>query len=68
MHKKSLSSRTNSSLIPGLYFKQGNSSSSIAFQDLLNGLSALAFVDNHDNQRNHGGGGNILTYKVKLKS
>ena len=46
-----------------------NSSSSIAsFQDLLNGLSALAFVDNHDNQRNHGGGGNILTYKVKLKS
>ena len=32
-------------------------------QDLLNGLSALAFVDNHDNQRNHGGGGTILTYK-----
>ena len=35
----------------------------LIFQDLLNGLSALAFVDNHDNQRNHGGGGTILTYK-----
>ena len=30
---------------------------------MLNGLSALAFVDNHDNQRNHGGGGDVLTYK-----
>merc|ERR1712038_122665 len=28
--------------------------------DMLNGLSALAFVDN---QRNHGGGGDVLTYK-----
>lgn len=27
------------------------------------GLVALTFVDNHDNQRNHGGGGNIVTYK-----
>ena len=25
--------------------------------------SAVVFVDNHDNQRNHGGGGDILTYK-----
>ena len=24
---------------------------------------ALAFVDNHDNQRGHGGGGNVVTYK-----
>jgi alpha-amylase len=24
---------------------------------------SLAFVDNHDNQRGHGGGGDILTYK-----
>ncbi|XP_071851934.1 alpha-amylase B-like [Apostichopus japonicus] len=24
---------------------------------------ALVFIDNHDNQRNHGGGGNIVTYK-----
>ena len=24
---------------------------------------ALVFVDNHDNQRGHGGGGNIITYK-----
>lgn len=25
--------------------------------------NALVFVDNHDNQRGHGGGGNIITYK-----
>jgi len=24
---------------------------------------ALVFVDNHDNQRGHGGGGNVITYK-----
>ena len=24
---------------------------------------SLAFVDNHDNQRNHGAGGDVLTYK-----
>lgn len=31
---------------------------------LADGLHALVFVDNHDNQRNHGGGSNgILTYK-----
>ena len=26
-------------------------------------MHALVFVDNHDNQRNSGGGGNVLTYK-----
>nr|XP_054749444.1 alpha-amylase A-like [Lytechinus pictus] len=25
---------------------------------------ALVFIDNHDNQRNHGGGGNVLTHKM----
>ncbi|KAK7864526.1 hypothetical protein R5R35_003133 [Gryllus longicercus] len=30
---------------------------------LLPSDSALAFIDNHDNQRNNGGGGDILTYK-----
>jgi len=30
---------------------------------LSDGLHAVVFVDNHDNQRGHGGGGNILTYK-----
>lgn len=35
--------------------------------------NALVFVDNHDNQRGHGGGGDLLTfresklYKVRLK-
>lgn len=24
---------------------------------------AMAFIDNHDNQRGHGGGGEIITYK-----
>ena len=32
-------------------------------QGLTDGLHALVFTDNHDNQRNHGGGGNTLTYK-----
>ena len=31
--------------------------------DLLDGLSALTFVDNHDNQRGHGGAGAVLTYR-----
>lgn len=30
---------------------------------LLPDGKALVFVDNHDNQRGHGGGGNILTHK-----
>lgn len=25
---------------------------------------ALVFVDNHDNQRGHGGAGDVLTYKA----
>ncbi len=29
----------------------------------LNGMSALVFTDNHDNQRDHGGAGDPLTYK-----
>ena len=28
----------------------------------ISGEDSLAFVDNHDNQRGHGGGGQILTY------
>ncbi|GLH05678.1 Alpha-amylase [Gryllus bimaculatus] len=31
---------------------------------LLDSDSALAFIDNHDNQRGSGGGGDILTYKT----
>lgn len=32
--------------------------------EFLNSSKALVFIDNHDNQRNHGGGGNnVLTYK-----
>lgn len=30
---------------------------------LSDGLHAVVFVDNHDNQRGHGGGGTVLTYK-----
>lgn len=30
---------------------------------LLASGDALTFIDNHDNQRGHGAGGNILTYK-----
>ncbi|XP_071494438.1 alpha-amylase B-like [Diadema antillarum] len=31
--------------------------------DMMSTENALVFVENHDNQRNHGGGGEILTYK-----
>ncbi|GLH05680.1 Alpha-amylase-related protein [Gryllus bimaculatus] len=31
---------------------------------LLPSSDALAFIDNHDNQRGHGGGGDVLTYKT----
>ncbi|XP_012282130.1 alpha-amylase 2 [Orussus abietinus] len=31
---------------------------------LLPSKDALVFVDNHDNQRGHGGGGSVLTYKT----
>ena len=27
---------------------------------------AAVFIDNHDNQRGHGGGGNLLTHKVGI--
>lgn len=30
---------------------------------LLDRIDALTFIDNHDNERGHGGGGEILTYK-----
>ncbi|OQV22307.1 Alpha-amylase 1 [Hypsibius exemplaris] len=30
---------------------------------MINGAVAVSFVDNHDNQRGHGGGGNILTFR-----
>lgn len=33
------------------------------FKGLIDGMHAFVFVDNHDNQRNSGGGGNVLTYK-----
>jgi alpha-amylase len=33
------------------------------FNDMTPSDHALVFVDNHDNQRGHGGGGSILTYK-----
>jgi hypothetical protein len=32
-------------------------------QGLIDGMHALTFVDNHDNQRGHGGAGGVLTYK-----
>ncbi|XP_072163688.1 alpha-amylase A-like [Diadema setosum] len=31
---------------------------------LMPDKKALVFIDNHDNQRNHGGGGNVLTHKT----
>jgi alpha-amylase len=33
--------------------------------NLLPSDRAFIFVDNHDNQRGHGGGGSVLTHKVK---
>lgn len=30
---------------------------------LINGNDAIGFIDNHDNQRGHGGGGAILTFR-----
>lgn len=34
-----------------------------AWSELMPSDRALVFVDNHDNQRGHGGGGNILTHR-----
>jgi len=31
--------------------------------NFLNGMNAVTFIDNHDNQRGHGGGGAILTFR-----
>ena len=42
--------------IPGLY-DQG--------WGMLDSQDAFVFVDNHDNQRGHGAGGDVLTYKVR---
>jgi hypothetical protein len=33
---------------------------------MADGLHALVFVDNHDNQRGHGGGGGVLTACSKI--
>eukprot|EP00095_Tigriopus_kingsejongensis_P003521 maker-scaffold522_size146686-snap-gene-0.16 protein:Tk03521 transcript:maker-scaffold522_size146686-snap-gene-0.16-mRNA-1 annotation:"alpha-amylase a precursor" len=30
---------------------------------MIDGLHSLVFIDNHDNQRGHGGAGGVLTYK-----
>lgn len=30
---------------------------------MLNGYNALVFINNHDNQRGHGGGGDIVTFE-----
>lgn len=30
---------------------------------MLSDGDAFVFVDNHDNQRGHGGGGSVITYK-----
>ena len=30
---------------------------------LMSAMNALVFVDNHDNQRGHGGGGNVISHK-----
>ena len=37
------------------------------FQGLSDGLHAVVFTDNHDNQRGHGNGGDVLTYKVDIE-
>ena len=37
---------------------------SYPWDDLMASNYALVFVDNHDNQRDHGGGGNILTHQT----
>lgn len=38
------------------------------FQGLSDGLHAVVFTDNHDNQRGHGNGGDVLTYKVDIET
>ncbi len=33
---------------------------------MADGMHAVVFVDNHDNQRGHGGGGGVLTASSKF--
>ena len=34
---------------------------------MADGMHAVVFVDNHDNQRGHGGGGGVLTASSKFE-
>ena len=34
---------------------------------MLDGMHAVVFVDNHDNQRGHGGGGGVLTASNQIE-
>lgn len=50
----------------GNVFKAGTLSSLSSFGEawgFLPSSSAVVFVDNHDNQRGHGGGGNVITFE-----
>jgi alpha-amylase len=50
----------------GNIFRNGNLSSLSHLGEawgFLPSSSAVVFVDNHDNQRGHGGGGNVITYQ-----
>jgi alpha-amylase len=50
----------------GNIFKNGTLSSLSNFGEawgFLPSSSAVVFVDNHDNQRGHGGGGNVITFE-----
>lgn len=50
----------------GNTFKQGSLASLSNFGEgwgFLPSSSAVVFVDNHDNQRGHGGGGNVITFE-----
>ena len=49
------------------FFRNGRLSSLRTFgeswQELMPGDKAVVFIDNHDNQRGHGGGGGVITHK-----
>jgi alpha-amylase len=50
----------------GRVFREGNLAWLETFGEawgFLPGDSAVVFVDNHDNQRGHGGGGNVITHE-----
>jgi alpha-amylase len=50
----------------GNTFKNGSLASLSSFGEawgFLPSSSAVVFVDNHDNQRGHGGGGNVITFE-----